>query len=172
MADESYRSVLEVIKNAGIEDKLVKATRITAQPEYEYRSSQRVYKGERVSRSLSITINDLDKVSPLMQSLVENGVSTIDGMSSGFQDRQSLQTQALAAAADNARNKAKFLAERLGRSLGAAYLIDEHNSSAPQPYRREMAMASKSMATAEAAPPEMFGTQKISATVKVSFHLL
>ena len=37
LADQRYRSVLKVIKQAGIEDKSVKATRVSAQPEYEYR---------------------------------------------------------------------------------------------------------------------------------------
>ena len=171
LADKQYASVLDVILQAGIDKKFVKATQISAQPEYEYRNGKRIYQGERVSRSLSIIVNDLDKVSPLLQALVENGVSTIDGMSTGFKDRKSLQQKALAAAADDAKAKAKFLAERLGRVLGSAYLISEHNNNTPQVYRREAAMASKSMAT-DSAPPEMFGTQKIRATVNVSFNLL
>jgi uncharacterized protein YggE len=172
LADERYRGVLKVIKEAGIDKKRVKATRISAQPQYEWRNSKQIYKGELVSRSLSIIVNDLEKVSPLMQALVENGVSTIDGMETGFKDRKSLQQQALAAAADDAKAKAKFLAERLGRNLGAAYLISEHNSNAPQMVRRESMMMKADMEASVAAPPEMFGTQKIRATVNVSFNLL
>ena len=172
LADDRYRKVLSVINKAGIDKKSVKATRITAQPEYEWRSNKRIYKGELVSRSLRITINDLDKVSPLMQALVENEVSTIDGMSTGFKDRKGLQRKALAAAADEAKSKARFLAERLGRDLGSAYLITEHNNNAPQMVRQERAMMAKSSLASEAPPPEMFGTQKIQATVNVSFNLL
>ena len=131
-----------------------------------------MYRGERVSRSLSITINDLELVSPLMQAVIENGASTIDGIEAGFQDRAALLEQALAAAADDARRKAKFLAERLGRDLGAAFLIQEANSHAPARARGpEMAMAT-SMARDAAPPPEMFGTQAIRARVNVSFNLL
>ena len=172
LADQRYAAVLKVIKDAKISDNMVTATRITAQPQYEYRSNQQVYKGELVSRSLSIKILDLDKVSPLMQALVENGVSTIDGINTGFQDQKALLQQALAAAADDARDKAKFLAERLGRSLGSAYLISEHNSDAPQNVRRERTMASASIASDQPPPPEMFGTQTIQASVNVSFNLL
>ncbi|NNC99914.1 MAG: SIMPL domain-containing protein, partial [Gammaproteobacteria bacterium] len=46
MADDRYRAVLEVIKEAGIESQFVKATRVNAQPEYEWRNNQRVYRGE------------------------------------------------------------------------------------------------------------------------------
>ena len=171
-ADQRYSSVLEVIKEAGIDKKQVRATRINAQPEYEWRSNKRVYKGELVFRSLRVTINDLDRVSPLMQALVENGVSTIDGLDTGFKDPKALQKKALAAAADDAKAKAKFLAERLGRNLGAAYKITEHNNNAPQMVMQDSPVMARSMAAEAAPPPEMFGTQKVRATVNVSFNLL
>lgn len=172
-ADQQYRSVLMVIQQSGIDKKDVKATRISAQPQHEWRNGKRIYKGERVSRSLSIKVNDLDKVSPLMQALVDNGVSTIDGISTGFKDRKALQQAALAVAADDARAKAEFLAERLDRHLGKAFLISEHNRDAPVVVqRRELQLAEGSYAKADTAPPEMFGTQKVQATVNVSFDLL
>ena len=172
LADDRYRRVLGVVEKAGIAAQFVKSTRLNAQPEYEWQNNKRIYKGELVSRSLSIIINDLEKVSPLLQALVESGVSEIDGLQTGFQDRKALQLKAMAAAADDAKSKAKFLAERLGRKLGSAYLISEHNVDAPQMLRAEGMMMAKS-ASADAPPPaEMFGTQKVQATVNVSFNLL
>ena len=172
LADDKYRSVLAVLKKMAIDEKHIKATRISAQPEYEWSNNKKIYKGERVSRSLAITVNDLEKVSPLMQALVENGVSTIDGMNTGFKDPKALQKKALAAAADDAKTKAKFLAERLGRNLGSAYLISENNNSQQPEPRPQYSMMAKSISAEQAAPPEMFGTQTISATVNVSFNLL
>lgn len=172
VADERYRKVLDVIKNAGIDDEAVTATQIIAQPEYEWRSSKRIYKGERVSRTLSIEIEVLEKVSPLMQSLVENEVSTINGLTTGFKDRTALINLALAAAADNAKAKAEFLAKRLGRDLGEAFLITEYNDTAPQVMRPEAMMQSRAMAADSAPPPERFGKQSVRVQVNVSFGLL
>lgn len=172
LADDRYRNVLAVLKNNDIDDKHVKATQIMAQPQYEWHSNKRVYKGELVTRTLSITINDLDKVSPLMQQLVENEVSTINSLNTDFQDRASLMQEALGAAADNAKQKAAFLAKRLGRELGSAYLISEHNVSAPVQHRPEMMMKRSMSMDAAPPPPEMFGTQTIEAQVNVSFNLL
>lgn len=174
LADERYSKVLAVLKSHDIQDKHIKATHISAQPQYEWRSSQRVYRGERVSRSISVTVLDLDKLSPLMQALVENEVSTIDGIEAGFQDRDALLEQALAAAADNAKSKAKFLANRLGRDLGKAFLISEYNQqTSPIEYDApQMARAKGMMADAMDAPPEMLGMQTIRAEVSVSFNLL
>ena len=110
-----------------------------------------------------------------MQDIVEGGVSRIDGLQTGFKDPKSLQELALGAAADDARSKAEFLAKRLGRDLGDAYSITEQNVNAARPVHRGMAMEMSSSAprTAMAPPPqEMFGSQKVRATVNVSFGLL
>lgn len=171
LADTRYRQVLVVLSKAKIDERQVKATQIIAQPQYEWRNSKQVYRGELVSRTLQIVVNDLEKVSPLMQALVDNGVSTIDGMATGFQDREALMEQALAAAADNAKSKAEFLANRLGRDLGSAFLISEHNDGAPT-MMRAPEMARASTMAADTAPPEMFGTQKVRARVNVTFNLL
>jgi uncharacterized protein YggE len=172
LADQRYSSVLTVLKKMKIDKKYIKATRISARPEYEWTNGKQVYKGELVSRSLSIIINDLDKVSSLMQALVENGISTVDGINTGFQDPKSLQNKAMAAAADDAKSKAKFLAERLGRNLGSAYRITEQNQASPPIIRQQRTMMAASVSAEDAPPPEMFGTHKISATVNVSFNLL
>jgi uncharacterized protein YggE len=171
LADKRYSQVLEVLRQAKIDERQVKATQIIAQPQYEWRNSKQVYGGELVSRTLKIIINDLDKVSSLIQALVVNDVSTIDSMATGFQDREAMMEQALAAAADNAKSKAGFLAKRLGRNLGGAFLINEYNESAPTMVRGAE-MARSSAMVADSAPPEMFGTQKVQARVNVSFNLL
>jgi len=171
-ADANYQAVLDEILAAGIEEKDIKATRIIAQPQYEWTSSRQVYKGERVSRSLSVTINDLDAVSSLMQSIVAKGVSTIDGMTTGFQNPEILEQEALGMAADDARSKAEFLAERLGRTLGDAYLITQQTNAPVFHQPNVQMMRSDAIAESSAVPPEMFGTQTIKATVSVSFNLL
>lgn len=172
LADERYASVLEVLKKMAIDKKHIKATRISARPEHEWSNGKQIYKGELVSRSLSIIINDLDQISPLMQNLVENGISTVDGVDTGFQDPKALQNKALAVAADDAKSKAKFLAERLGRNLGSAYRITEQNQSNPPIMHQSRNMMAASLSSEDAPPPEMFGTQKIRAKVHVSFNLL
>ncbi len=172
VADQRYTKVIEQIKAAGVEDKDIKATRINAQPQYEWGSSKRIYQGEQVSRSLRVTVNDLNKVSELMQSIVESGVSTIDSMTTGFQNLQALQQQALGLAADDAKSKAEFLAKRLGRELGQAYLITERNNTSPVNQPNIQMMRSSAALESNQAPEEMFGTQTIKATVNVSFNLL
>ncbi len=170
-ADNRYQTVLDELKTQGINDKDIKVARLDMRPEYEWTSQQRVYKGERVSRSLTIVIKDLTKVTPVLQGLVEGAVSTIDNMSAGFQDEAALKRQALGRAVEDAKGKAAFLAKRLDRNLGPAFNIVEQNAGAPMFQDYAMARSNKMSAEAFAPPPEMFGTQTISTNITVAFKL-
>lgn len=171
-ADRRYESVVGVLDNADIPDKQIKVVSLSMQPRYEWTLNKQVYKGEEVSRGLSITLNDLDKIGPVMQALVENGVSTVDGISTGFQDRSALLKQALGVATSDAKDKAKYLSEQLDRRLGKAIEIIEQNSGAPIRQYQDVRMAKAASMTKSYQPPqEMFGTQTISARVTVSFKL-
>ena len=169
-ADQRYQAVLEQAKKAGVEEKDIRVSQLSMYPEYEWTSNERVLRGQRVSRSINIKVRDLTVLPALTQSLVENGISTVDRMTAGFQDESLYKEQAMAEAALDARAKAMFLSEQLDRQLGAAIKIVEQSAQTPVfPYQE---MARHSMAADSAAPPkEMLGTQTISATISVSFKL-
>lgn len=170
-ADAAYKNILTVVKKAGIPDKRIKVTRLSIQPEYQWANNKQVYKGERVTRNISVEIHDLEKVSGLIQALVENGVSTIDNMQTGFIDEKELKQQAMAAAASDAKRKAKFLAKQLDRKLGIAYEISENDTSAPLFRHQQIESFSRAKSASYDAPAEMFGTQDIRSTITVRFKL-
>ena len=170
-ADIAYKKILKVLKQAGISDKRIKVTRLSIQPEYQWTNNKQAYKGERVTRNISVEIHDLDKVSGVIQALVENGVSTIDNMQTGFIDEKELKQQAMAAAATAAKRKAKFLARQLDRKLGAAYEISENDTSAPLFRHQQIESFARAKSTSYDAPAEMFGTQEIRSTINVRFKL-
>lgn len=169
-ADEKYKSVLAATKSQGITKTDIKLSGLNLQPEYEWRDNRQVLIGTRVSRSLSITVNDIDNVAPLLQKLVEGNVSTIDSVQTGFQNRATLERKALTAAIVDAKEKAEFLATQFGKTLGSAHTISEHSQSQPtfRPFNEGMVRA-KSM-SASSVPEEHFGTQKVTASVNVVFH--
>ncbi len=174
-ADEKYQQVLNVIEKADIPKKQYKVTNLNSYPQYDWSFDKRgEYKGQKITRSLSITINDLEKLSPLMQALVENGVSTITSISPGFQDESGLQRQALEKAIDDASSKAAFIAEKLDRNLGEVLSISELNAQSPifqgRAYQLE-GFAASATSQRGTPPPEAFGTQKVQANINVSFKL-
>ena len=174
-ADEKYQQVLNVIEKADIPKKQYKVTNLNSYPQYDWSFNKRSeYKGHKITRSMSIKINDLEKLSPLMQSLIENGVSTITSISPGFQDESGLQRQALDKAIDDANSKATFIAKKLKRDLGGVLSISEQNAQTPIFRNRSFqteGFGASAATQSSAPPPEAFGTQKIRANINVSFKL-
>ncbi|GHA18518.1 hypothetical protein GCM10008090_30140 [Arenicella chitinivorans] len=167
-ADAAYEQILDLVKAYGVDDKDVKVQQLSMQPQYEWSDNRRVYRGERVSRMISVVVRDLENLTPLLEGLAQQGVSEVNSMQPGFQDSSALQREALAQAVADAQGKAEFLAKLVKRSVGAVISITEKSSHNPVFARQEMAMA-KSMVMD--APPEMLGTQTIRANVEIVFRL-
>jgi len=171
IADQRYSQVIKKIRSLGIEEKNIRATQIIAQPQYQWQNNKQVYKGEKVSRSLQVTVNNLEKVSELMQAIIEGGASSIDGITTGFKNPKAIEQEALKMAAEDAKTKADFLAKNLGRKLGKAYMISEQNISIPFHQESIRVTNSNSLATRESTPPELFGTKSVKASISVHFSL-
>jgi len=98
-------------------------------------------------------------------------ISRMQQQGFGFDNEQQYQNLALIQALENATEKAKLIAEAMGRKLGAAYQITE-NSNGFSPIfktRGMMAMAADSV-EAVAAPLEI-RPQTVSTTVNIIFLL-
>ena len=168
-ADRRYKSVLNAAKSQGVSEKDIKLSRLNLSPEYQWSNNSQKLIGTRVSRTLSIKVRDISSVAPLLQDLVEGGVSTIDHIQTGFSNQRELERKALRAAIEDAKDKAEFLALQFGKELGSAHTINENQISrpSPRPYQEGFARA-KSMAAD--LPQEQFGTEKINARIHVVFH--
>ncbi len=168
-ADKKYQAVLDAAKNQGVKKADIKISSINLNPEYQWRDNSQILIGTRVSRSLSITLNEIEGVAPLLQELVEGGVSNIDQVQTGFQNRSELERKALVAAISDAKEKAEFLAEQFDKQLGSAYTITENNRSQPMFRSHSEGMMQAKTMSAEL-PQERFGTLKVTASVSVVFH--
>lgn len=168
-ADDKYQAVLAAAKNQGVAKSEIKLSSISLNPEYQWLNNTQTLIGTRVSRSLSITLNDINRVAPLLQELVEGGVSNIDGVQTGFKNRATLERKALLAAIADAKDKAIFLAKQFDKELGSAYTISEHNRSQPMVLNHSEGMMRAKTMSADL-PQEQFGTQKVVASVSVVFH--
>jgi len=167
-ADKKYQAVIDSATKQGLKRTDIKSSGISLQPEYQWRNNTQNLIGTRVSRSLTLTVNEIDRVAALLQRLVENNVSTLSGVQTSFKDRKVLERQALTAAIADAKDKATFLAQQFNKKLGATHTISEHVQQAGfQPFSADLVQAR--VASAEV-PQERFGTQSIKARINVVFH--
>jgi uncharacterized protein len=119
--------------------------------------------GYSASNSVSATIG-VARAGELIDAASDAGANTISGPGLSSSDSERLYRQALAAAVEDARERAEILARAAGRSLGEISSIAEA-SNVGIPY------AEKTALDAAGSTPVVPGEQETSATVSVTFDL-
>jgi uncharacterized protein YggE len=118
--------------------------------------------GYSATNSVSATIG-VARAGELIDAASDAGANTISGPGLSSSDSERLYRQALAAAVEDARERAEILARAANRPLGEISTIVEGGGSAPVPFAEKAAL--------DAATPIVPGEQETSATVSVTFDL-
>ena len=164
--------VLAAARKAGIADKDIDAPSISIQPAYEWDRKQpdgaSVQKlvGQQVTRTVMLTLRELDKYGELADGLVQSGVSSVYGVGFDRSDRAALEQKARALAVADAYERAAGLAQSAGVNLGPVYSITEQGGGfAPRP----MAAMAVEATSGPSAPEYLSGRIEISAEVSVLY---
>jgi len=166
--DRAFEQLLSIRDVLGIADTDVRAEQIRNHPMYQWKDGERRYTGEQVSRSVQITLRNMDNYSPLIDQIMQLPTVQVQNSSFMFNDPDALQHQALKRALVKAKTKAKLMAETMGAELGEVQTMSENGGQVAMPM-----MLKSSMARAEAAPSSnmQVQSQTVSASVSVSFEL-
>lgn len=123
-AGDRQRAVLDALAARGIEDKDIRTTSVTLQPQYGENSS---ITGYRANNSVAVTLRELDVASATLATVVNAGGNSarINSVSYSIDDDSSLVTDARARAFNDARDRAQQYAELAGLSLGRVISISE-----------------------------------------------
>lgn len=126
-----------------------------------------------LNSSVKVTVRDLDKLSQVIDNTVKAGVTNIDSVSYALSTQNIVQRQLLAAAVENAREKAAVVANAGSRTLGTMLSADINGftggtvvAAGSNKLRSAAVMADGAEAT-ELAP----GKIKLNARVQVVFAL-
>lgn len=122
--------------------------------------------GYRARNVLTVRVDDVSKVGPLVDAVTAAGATNVDSISFGLKNDKAARRQALIDAVKEAREKAEALAEGLGLRLGEVFSVDEGGGPIVRPYAAPM------MARAEKSTPVMPGEVSVSANVTVRFRLV
>lgn len=167
MVDGSMNQALALLKKYRVASTDIDAARISRQPQWEWNKAGREYRGELISRNLTVRLRDLDRYGDLSNELVRISNLSLNNNRLGFNDTEALQRQATVNALHDARDKASFMTEALNTRLGRVLQISDQNGGHTPVF--EM----RAMATAKAADPApmMIQEQTVSASVQVRFGL-
>lgn len=166
------RAYLKSARSLGAKDEHVSTSGVSISPEYVWEEGKgQRFTGYRVARQIDVRIVNLDKLGDFILRATADGVTQVNPPSLESTKAADLSRQALAKAADDARAKAKVLAETLGAKLGGVQRISESGGYAPP---QPMAMMSR-MKDAESGNAQMgvsLGEIRYSASISADFDLL
>lgn len=165
-------AVFATLKRLGIPDKSIQTSNFQVTPQYPPYDSKQPHRitGYQVSNTVSVTVDDLDKLGPALDALVSSGANNVGDIAFSIRDDKPLMTQAREAAVKDASLKAETLTRAAGVSLGPIVEISEGYASIPQPMDRVRGLAAPMMAAAPP-PPVAAGEETVSATVSISWEI-
>jgi uncharacterized protein YggE len=167
-------AVLKLTRDLKIDQKYVRATRISVQPEYNWDSSakERNLIGYFVSRQVEVDLRDLEKLGTLIEKATDLGVNQIGDPRLESSKRHELERQALAKAVDDARLNAEAVARAAGAKLGPARTISASSGYVPVPVMARM--KTMAMAADSAGAPQTYqsGQMTFNGNVQVEYDLI
>lgn len=154
-------------------DKMVfKNTNYSVYPVREYEKDNYVDKGTKATLTLEVTTPDISRLGETLVAASEVGIQNVGSLQTflSLEKSQAEYLKCLDVASDDAKEKAKQLARRLGFSLGAVTQVIETPTLQvpPQPVYLASSMMTKGASrgtTIEA------GEQQFSTTIQVSFKI-
>jgi len=154
------RAIVDALKKDGVGASEIQTTQVSLWPQTS--SNGREITGYQASNSVRVTAALADSGN-LVDAAVGAGANSIDGPSLDTADKSALYDEALKQALDQAKQKAQALADAAGLTLGTALKVREGGAPTPIVYGDALA------ARASGAPPIEAGTQKIQASVTVTY---
>lgn len=169
-AATAQRAVLDALTAAGIEDRDVRTTSVSVQPDYDYSESGRRLLGYVVSNSVEARIRDLDAVQPAIDTAVAAGgdLTRLNGLRFELSEPEAVRREARARGIANARAEAEQIAQELGVRLGEPLSVEEGERAPIQPMmmRMEAAQADQAQAT-----PIQPGETEVTVEVRVRWAI-
>ncbi len=165
--NDQMRRIYQTLAQYGIEKKDIRTVNLNL-----YRREERDNKGKVVRRyyvatnTVQVTVRDLAKVGEVLGAVVQDGANSIQGIRFDLSNRDELLKQAQLAAVEQARERAKAIAEAAGAELGDVRSIS-FQTVAPVP----RVMLSAAMPKSADSVPVSGGEMTISATVNMVFDL-
>jgi len=120
--DLMYEKVLKQMKVNKIDQKDIKTKWFSMYPRYENKDEGTYYVA---NQNLEVIVRDLSQYEIIMNELVKAGVNRLDYVTFDSSQIEKMRSEARKSAVKEAENKAKDLAEAVGRKVGKIILISD-----------------------------------------------
>lgn len=171
--NRTANAILEAVRKAGIPAERIQTSGLSLGPQYAQGRNESQgprITGYQASNTVSILVQDLAKVGPVIDAGLAAGANNLDGVEFGLRDDAAARAAALTDAVAEARGKAEALAKALKvRLLEIVEVAEGGVSVSPPPpvFRGRIAMAAEAMA----ATPVSSGEVGVEASVTVRWRI-
>lgn len=169
--NEISNKITEDLKKLGVDVKNIKTTNYSVNPQYDYsRGGQRIT-GYTVDTNIQVKLQPIDKANDAVDIATKDGANQVGGVQFVVDDKKQkeLENEARKLAIEDAKEKAKSIADAAGIKLGRIVdvRVNPINNYAPMPVMRDLAMGSAEKAQETQLNP---GENKIMMTVSLSYE--
>ena len=127
--DKRSVELLELCKELGIDEHNVSATglNVSEHNTYDRIKQKNVFIGVRVTRSVTVTLENVERFRDIQHELINSKLSPNVGVRLYINDERPIQNEAQRLALEDATTRAKNLAKLQGKKLAGVYSISEFN---------------------------------------------
>lgn len=160
------RKIQQQLTILGVTD--IKTTNYTLYPRYNEKNSNQI-DGYVVNDEISLTITDLSKISQVIDTAIKNGATNIDSIEFGLSNPALYRDKVTTEAVRNAQDKAKLLANLLGKEVVNVVSVSSSYNDYPQT-RAYSSFMKADAAISEATPIEA-GMITLRSNVNIVFQM-
>jgi hypothetical protein len=170
-ANIKSNSVVEYLKNAGIDSKDIKTSGYSLQPQYDWTDGRTRIRAYQVRQSITVKIRDMDKTNTVVDGIVDAGANEVGQIRFEIDEPEKLKAEAREKAIADAKAKADELADQLGIHFGKIVAFNESGDYPPIYYGRAEAMTLKADAAVAVPPALPAGENEISVSVTITYQI-
>lgn len=165
--NQRMQAIFEELSGLGVADDAIQTAQLTLSPVYSRyeRDQAPTITGYQASNTLSVRLDDLNLVGPVLDAVTKAGGNEIKGVNFDLKDDSEIQKKALAQAVRNAVTKAGVMAEALGMKLGRVIELSESTVQIRPVFQQQARFAA-----AEAAAPTPVAPGQVSVSAQVSLR--
>jgi len=169
---KTVEALLKLTRDLKIDQKHVRATRVSVQPEYNWDNTARERNliGYFVSRQVEVDLRDLDKLGQLLEKATDAGANQVSDPRLDSSKRHDLERQALAKAVEDARLNGEAIAKAAGAKLGAARTISASSGFVPAPMQ-QMRVKAMAAEAGDASQSYQSGQMVFNGNVQVEYDM-
>jgi hypothetical protein len=128
--------VMAALRQKGLPDRAIQTAGVNLSPQYDYQQNQPPrLDGYQASNVVTVTVDDLARLGPVIDAVTAAGANQINGVSFGLKDRRAAEDAARLAAVKDLRAKADLYAEATGYHLGRLIRLSEGGANELVPVR-------------------------------------